>query len=294
MKDNIKFNEIYVIEALRDHDKIKTGQELYSDTLVRETDKHEGLDAQLIIVSNPAELFDALEDIKKEVIENDVHPIIHIDTHGDEKGLQLPDNNHVPWEKFREILTDINEGCKNNLFIVMSVCEGFHSFKIIQPTDKTPFWGVIGPPNEISFENAQRQFPQFYRELLTSFDCNKAIEKLNEGISDPKMRYEFVSCMALFRIAYEKYHSEYCMGKNLRLRTEKLITDALKLPNAAPLKETRKYIKKVRLKKDLHKDFKKYKNIFFMIDLYPEQKNRFGIKFGHIVKKCKLRKKKKR
>lgn len=287
MDDNNKtiqsFNKIFVVDSLLDTD-LQTGSELYNDNIRWGTaEQIPALESNFTRVNNKNDLVDFLKNVKEEVLNRKVGPIIHIEAHGSEEGLTLRSGENVLWEDLIEHLCVINHGCGNNLLLTLAVCKGIYLTRIIKKTitDIAPFWTIIGPAEEVKAGHISRAFNQFYKELLYSFDGTKALNQLNNSIPPDASKYSLVYCETLFREVFKGYFKTLCSGKAKKNRVERLLTEARKATGGRPISIPllRRYLKEKLKKENQVPQFEKFRRRFFMIDDYPENDERFPIKF---------------
>jgi len=283
MKAESKFNKIYVIESLGPND-LHAGSRLYNDILKWEAPKLKALHCEFLRIEDSTALDSALREIAEETKSNTDYPVLHIDFHGSKRGFTLESGEMMAWENLLSHFTKINVACRNNLLITLSACHGVYLTKIVKPTKPVPFWGLISPTKEIGQGDIDADFKSFYEELLTSLNGDKALEKLNLGKPNATQKYAFINCINLYRIAFSNYYMRYCKGKGARKRIDELITRSRSTPAGSkiPIGDLRKKIK-YEIRKNERHYFDKYRKIFFMIDLYPENDARFGLSFEDVI-----------
>lgn len=283
MKAESKFNKIYIIESLGPSD-LHAGSRLYNDILKWETLKLKALHCEFLSIKDSTTLDSALREIAEETKSNSNYPVLHMDFHGSKKGFSLESGEMMEWENLLSHLTKINIACRNNLLITLAACHGVYLTQIVKPTKPVPFWGLISPTKEIGQGDIDADFKTFYEELLTSLNGDKALEKLNLGKPNAVPKYAFINCINLYRIAYFNYYMRHCKGKGARKRIEELITKARSTPAVRniPIGNLRKKIKYDIRKNEKHY-FDKYRRIFFMIGLYPENAARFDLSFEDVI-----------
>lgn len=281
MNNNSHFNKIYIIESLPEM-QLSTGKRLYEDNLIWRGLKIDGLHFELSQPRTASSFFDILQRIRSEAHKG-TYPLIHIEAHGSKEGLEVASGEFIPWEELRQSLTEINIACKNNLTVVMAACEGIYLFQIVQPIHRAPFCGLIGPKRKVTASEILRDYSSFYSELLESFDGNKALEALNTNFPDEKI-YLYAGCNYLFSVVYKNYHYKQCTGSALQQRIERLVSEAKRDPRGKtlPIRQIRQRIKK-HLKGKKEEYFKMYMSNFFMIDLFPEIRDRFNLRFSDIT-----------
>lgn len=281
MRSENKFNKIFVIESHADNE-LKTGIRLYDDlNILKVTLPH--LKCELIKVKNIGDLSQTLKRIENEVKRQDVFPVIHMEVHGSKKGLQFI-SGETPWDALKDLFTNINLSCKNNLLVTLAACEGVYMTRIVRPDEPSPFWGLVVPTAVISSGQLEVSFQSFYKELLNSLNGDQALKVLNDSLFSCNVHFAFIHCINLYKTAYQNYDERFCHGKALNRRIENLVTKTKEagLVNHVGLKEIRGKIK-YDLKYKEKEFFEKCKAIFFMSDLFPENRGRFDIKYEDVI-----------
>lgn len=283
MRAESKFNKIYVIESLGPKD-LHAASRLYNDIIKWETQKLKGLYCEFFHIQNSSELHSLFIEIAEETKRNRKYPILHMDFHGSKKGFSLGSGKIMEWEELFFHFREINIACRNNLLITLAACYGVYLTKIVKPTEPVPFWGLIAPNKDIRQGDIDVDFKNFYEELLTSLNGDKALEKLILAKHTAAQRYSFHNCINLYRIAYSNYHRRFCTGKNVKKRIEDLITRARSTPSLIrmPIGDVRKKVK-YEIRKNEREHFDKCRKVFFMIDIYPENDARFKLMFEDVI-----------
>ena len=283
MRAESKFNKIYVIESLGSKD-FHAASRLYNDILKWETQQLQGLYCGLFHIKNSSELHSLFIEIAEDTKRNRKYPVLHMDFHGSKKGFSLESGENMEWEDLFPHFTEINIACRNNLLITFAACHGVYLTQIVKPTETVPFWGLIAPNKEIGQGDIDVDFKSFYEELLNSFSGDKALEKLNLGNQSATLKYSFINCVNLYRMAYSNYHRRFCTGKNAKKRIEALITRARSTPDLmrVPIAELRKKFK-YEIRNNEREYFEKCRKVFFMIDLYPENDARFNMMYEDVI-----------
>jgi len=284
------FNKIFVIESLREEDT-KTGRDLYYKYLKLKVEQIGELEAELVTPKTKQEFIDFLERVSTEVQTTDLLPMLHFEIHGSPEGLELGSGEFIRWMDMYAILVGINTHIGNNLLITLAVCKGNYLARIVNPTKRAPVLGLIGIWKKGWGYDMAVSFREFYDELLSSFDDDKAsfdgdkaVEKLNEANPDKRYKYIFYSCQRIFRMASKEYFAKNFTPESLKERTENRFERVKELPRykgMAPRAIKRRY--KKELLKGRRPMFEKHKKTFFMYDIYPDNKNRFIVRFEDVM-----------
>ena len=181
----IKSIRIEIIQFLRETDD-QQGIKLYkevkkieSEDSIYKVNPHE--------VHSKEELLNALNTICKSITEPTLMTL-HIDSHGCEDGIGIDGgDNFISWEELYAHLRPINEKLHNTLMLIMSVCIGAGMMTRLEPKKRAPYMAFIANTREITFKDAAKGFPEFYRTYRTALDFRTALKALNDsiGFSEP-------------------------------------------------------------------------------------------------------------
>lgn len=282
MKMDLFFNRIYVIESLLD-DERKTGKHLYENKLMHLNAKYPNLSCELHQVGTKQEFLDLLSEIETGCKADAVFPIIHLECHGSETGLQMSNKEFIDWEDLREDFVSINIACRLNLLVTVAACSGAYLIFTARRMDTVPFFAVIGVEKEISNLDLEAGFNAFYGEFFKSLDGDKAIAALNGEALKKGHRFQMYTARSLFIRGFKDYYQKYGQGKGKRKRVEDLTTAAMKNPGVASkgVKWVRDYFKDTLSRPE--EDMANLKEKFFFIDVAPENDDRFPISFNEDI-----------
>lgn len=272
----LEFSKVYIIESLQPGD-VKTGTNLFNDT-VKPRMLQKGLEnqCQLITLSTKSEFFDAFTEIKNQIIYNHEFPIIHFEMHGSKEGLELESREIIRWQELQEKMIEMNKLCENNLFISMATCFGGYIYTVISPKLRTPFWGFIGPFEEVRQIELLDNYTAFYSEFLLTNNFVEAEKAMNNSNPGRISKFRLQNTEYIFAKAYENYEKIYLTPEMIEHRTNLIASQYKDLPEFKywtniKLKEMTKQImldQKDKLKENMMKKF-------FLWDLFPHHKSKF-------------------
>lgn len=275
----IEFNSIYVIESLPDGDE-KTGTQLYEDLLRWQQYKYKGLKTVLLEPKDKLDWTITMENIHDDTVNKGVFPIIHFEIHGstNKDGLVLASGELVTWESMRAILIKINIASKMNLFVSLAVCHGAYLLTQYKLDQRAFCSGLLGSFDEIKVSDLKIRFTEFYQELFTTFDMNKAYQRLLNSNPGVEIDYKCISALEIFYRIYKNY---IITQVNDPERVKQRAMDAAQANGR--ILETRQ--QKRSFQRDFAKQIHKTKNqyyvehstTFLMLDLFPEKKQDFNI-----------------
>lgn len=275
----IEFNRIYVIESLPEGEE-KTGTQLNDDLLRWQQYRYKGFKSVLLEPKDILEWTESMEIILDDTVNKGVFPIIHFEIHGstNKDGLVLASGELVSWESMRTILTKINIASRMNLFVSLAVCHGAYLLMQYQLDQRAFCSGLLGSFDEIKVSDLKIRFTEFYQELFTTFDMNKAYQRLLNSNPCVEIDYKCISALEIFCRIYKNY---IITQVNDPERVKQRALDAAKA-NGLRL-ETRQ--QKRSFQRDFAKQIHKTKNQYYMehstkflmMDLFPEKKNDYNI-----------------
>lgn len=271
------FSRIAIIQSLTQNDR-HTGNELFEDINIVNLAHDLSLDIKLYNVNTKNEFINQLSILSNEARTADLIPILHIDMHGNVQGLEFALGDFITWAEIKAPLTELNIQTKNNLLVTLAACKGAYLTEVLGPTDRTPCCGLVGPTIDIRAHDLKSYYI-FYRELLTTGNGDEAAKLLME--SCPNSFY-FTSAELFFKKVFKKYLEEACTKQAIKKRALKMHEEAKTLTKQIKIQNQMRVFK--RQLTNTKNAFKIYKKRFLMIDLYPENKERFTLEYNDIKK----------
>lgn len=288
---NFYFNKIYVIESLLPSDR-KTGKELFDDLLRYQVMKYPRLSVEFKPISTRPEWDVLMDEIAVDCEQNDNQPILHIEIHGEAKGhgLVLENGDYLDYDGIRPQLVRINTASQCNLFLTLAVCKGLYITSTNHLNKPMPFCGLMGAYDDILENDLAIRFYEFYDELFSSFELAKAYKCLlsvNQGIPHS---YRFVHADELFCRVYQKYIDDNCNDKVIKQRAlDAANENNYKLPNRQAKRKYQRDFEKEEKKSRLHYFIEATKK-FFMLEQFPDNKDRFDVPTNLNELKCRAEK----
>jgi hypothetical protein len=232
-------------------------------------------------VETAVDLFNALLEIRDELITTGQIPLIHIEAHGDIKGLRLTSGDVVEWKDLKEVLTEINIACQANLLVAVAACLGENLVSMARLHEPAPFWGCIGPRGEEQSGTLHDNFKRFYSKLLEEGNLRAALEAADGGLPTEGKPLVFWPAEFFFAAVFRAYVKEFG-GEYLRDRAE-LIAREIKFTSEVDIEISEEA--KVAMAAALgsyEPIFEECRRIFLMLDRFPEIEKRFVVKFSHV------------
>jgi len=273
-QSTFSLDSVVIIESLRPGE-LKTGAELFDATIAPHI-LQERLHGRLYTVSTRAEFLGALEAVRQFAAEGH-SPLIHLEAHGDESGLEVGSGEHVPWVELGPALAGINIASRMNLLVVAAACNGWYLTESLRPTVRSPAWGVLGPPASVGGDVLHVAMKRFYSELLPNLDVMRAMRVLNHSDDSAAWTYRITSADLLFCNSFRAYLQSLMDEESQEARVNRLVAEAART-SGLDVVQTAITRAEFRHSLDDHEFwYTKYKTHFLMLDLFPENAVRFPL-----------------
>jgi hypothetical protein len=281
--NKVFFNKVSIIQSLPNNE-LNTGSKLKEDIETYNSAYGRKLSIELLDAKNKNEFLSLIKQLKEIAIYEKFYPILHIEAHGssDQQGIILQSKEFVSWIDLKPYLINLNIATRLNLLVVFSLCHGFHFASQLTPVDRAPCFGLVGPISTLAGPELLRGFSAFYQEVFKSQSAGMALEKLNATSMKDNIKYSFSTATVFFFIAYQNYINSHCTNKsyvdrvrNIRKKLKKESRNFIEIPSIRKLKRS--------LISSQKEFFETFKLKYFMIDLFPENKNRFIVTYDDII-----------
>lgn len=232
-------------------------------------------------IETKPQLKKALIHIRNETKSRVAFPYIHIEAHGSKTGIVTKSGANISWIELEQQLSDINILSRNNLFVSSAACYSadlkYSLFS--KPNIRAPFFGIIAPTKSISYEEVQSGYDFFFKTLIQTKNVKDAFLQLN-NISKIKKSYSFNLCSeafaTLFNETLKTFTSKISNPVRLNAYALELIQYSAKqtgiLPTVSDITAVSRVLKKGKV---IMEELDKFRNYYFMIDLYPELESKF-------------------
>ena len=261
------FNQILVVDSLPDAERGVVGR-LFDDMCVWAEIAGEAPSIVRRSLVNSEELPALLRECAEAARKNPYVPMLHIECHGHGEGLEFADGSTMSWRDLKPELIALNEATKLNLVIIVAACFGGDIARISGADDRAPFWGFVGPKEEISTGQLAEAMSGFYQVLLTERSTERAIEALRR--SEAGSKFWNLSAATIFKLIGESYSREYLTNENVTRRALVLRALASQQGVEWPVEEIERMIRDPRY-------IEQMRDRFFMVDLFPENRERFAV-----------------
>uniref|UniRef100_UPI004057C7CC hypothetical protein n=1 Tax=Candidatus Electronema sp. TaxID=2698783 RepID=UPI004057C7CC len=276
---------IWIIEWLSSNDP-HTGRELH-----KRMQEYKYFQSIYWKCSSKDEVLAAIERAATDAEHHGIIPLIHLEAHGSTKGLSDREKgvNGLTWDELTNPLQRLNIATRFNLIVLIAACQGYAGIltfvKALKESRLTaPALVIAGPYDDLKPKQVLDSTQEFYRRLSdqpTNFD-DAIVSASNE-----------VNCKIDRTIFPVLLYDEML---------ENLIVSMREDQRVARMNRTREQFLKENKKKRLSPEEKRrlaeaYSPSFqanitqqgwdaiFMMDIFPENKKRFGVDWLNVTKK---------
>jgi hypothetical protein len=284
MESRISFGKIHIIEWLwkvnpkTGQPDRRTGRETYSELIALLAATGSRMQVVLHRVGSRAAFLSRLKRIEQDFHASRKVPLLQIETHGDDDGIGLTDEDGLSWPELMKALTPLNMATGLRLSVVLASCHGIWGIKMAQPIERAPFLALLGPNRQVSPGEVVRGMRAFYRGVFEHNDGNRAMRMLNEIVDPDKITFGIFNCEKLFIDVWNAYLDETSKAGAAEARVEKMMARGRAEYGPRPPEDSERarammfdYIT------DHPGHFENSKRHFFLIDLYPENTARFNV-----------------
>lgn len=275
---NSRFNCIVILDAIPDGE-LRTARKLHEDLLdYRNANLQQlgRLQLRHYRIATEDELGDCISSLIAESQADRLIPWLHLEAHGleDKTGFATANGVPVSWEQFNKLITPLNILTNLNLVLVLASCYGAYYIQSLRPTQRSPILALVGPIERVLAGDVVKDFMAFYRHILNNRSFGRAAMAIAETNEGPL--YYATNTEEIFLETWKGYRDNHCSKKALKTRALALIQRLRRAnPDVAFQIGT---IKKV-LKEKEPEFFDKYRDAYFLYDIYPSNKVRFPITY---------------
>jgi hypothetical protein len=158
-------------------------------------------------------------------------------------------------------------GLRINLQVVLAACSGVFLTRLLDLTDAAPAWGIIGPRASIGGAVLYHAYRAYYEEVFASLDGVRALHELKRSSPDADDLIEIYTAEFLFPRIFCAYLPSHAAIQELGLA----VARARGMDPAA----ARDLIQRVHGSPT--EVFERSKELFFMLNLIPENRERFDV-----------------
>jgi hypothetical protein len=159
-------SNVWIIQWLHEADQ-QTGAELHRWMQSRRPGW-----SHLVICRSKADVIAAIDRAALFARQKNLRPILHIDTHGCESGIEGTDGKggveQIRWAELRAGFARLNAVTGCNLLVFMAACTGFAGIGTLLEFDRAPALALVGCDGIIFERQLLDGTKEFYRRLLAN------------------------------------------------------------------------------------------------------------------------------
>lgn len=210
---------------------------------------------------------------------SEMKPILHIEAHGNDDGVGGPDgaggSGLITWDELTNPLQGLNLATRCNLIVFVAACTGFAAINTFTRGPLAPAVGLVGPDNELSHTDVLSATKEFYRRWM-----NDEHPKLDDFVASASRETEPVTIAleSFALLAFEALTQSLIIAmrpSELRQRIDRIrrSVESVDGPNT----------NRATLRSIFAHELQKKWDRLFMIDLYSENRKRFGLDVDTII-----------
>ena len=274
----IRASNVWIVEWLS-ADEPHTGRTLY-DWM---KERRQGWSAYFSCQSK-TEVIAAITRATQHAQRSEMNPVLHLESHGGEVGLEGPDGNGstelLTWDELTEPLQNLNLATRCNLVVVVAACIGFAGVKALRRGPRAPAVALVGPDAEVMPRNLLWGTKEFYRRWL---DENPRLVDIAESASREAGTISFIwepfailAYDALVECLMKSIRPAERLERKERIRQRMLAETSL---SASEIEARLALMPILPPWEELQQTWDE----MFMIDLDPRNRERFGLDLRIIV-----------
>lgn len=212
--------------------------------------------------------------------QNGMVPVLHLESHSGDDGIAPsppPHDEYITWEELNEPLQGLNLATRCNLVVVVAGCVGFAGVQAFQRGPRAPAVALVGPNADVTSDKLLAGAMELYRRWMDTPTLNEIAESASREMGEVRFEPEPFATLCyeamvelLVKSARPSERQRRTEKMRQRLQTETELTSA-QIEN--------------RLALPAWPEWQQMWDQMFMIDVWPENKERFGINLKDIIER---------
>lgn len=233
---------------------------------------------------NKTEVISAIARATRRAQRSEMIPVLHLESHGGDVGLEGPDGKGglelLTWDELTEPLQQLNLATRCNLMVVVAACTGYAGIQAFRRGPRAPAVALVGPDAPVMPRNLLWGVKEFYRRWM---DENPRLADIAASASREAGTVAFewepfavLAYEALVECLIKSERPPERLGRRERVRQRMLTETGL---SASEIESRLARLPPFPSWTELQQQWDK----MFMIDLYPDNRKRFGVDMKAIV-----------
>jgi hypothetical protein len=272
---------IWIIEWLPLAEQKHTGFELYEWLKERQI-----LSPIFHRCTNKTDVLSSVEQVASYVQETGAIPVLHIEAHGGKEGLEGPGvkggSEHLFWEELADSLQKINFRTRCNLLLIIA-CTGFAAITSCFKGPFAPFAAMVGPASEIASFSLLHATKELYRRLADKkANLTVMAENASKEAGTVTFEPESFALLAFESFAESLIYSQRPEQQKMRFERvrQRMERETLLSVDEIDWRMACMYPCPLALRKQ---EQQKMWDKMFMIDIFPENRMKFGVDWSLII-----------
>jgi hypothetical protein len=211
-------------------------------------------------------------------------PVLHLESHGGEDGLAPSRPPHIeclPWGDLTEPLQELNMATRCNLIVVVAACVGFAGVQALQRGPRAPAVALVGPDDEVTPSKLLAGAKELYRRWMDTRNLTEMVESASREMDGVRFEPEPFATLCFEALVAG-------LVKRVRRPERQKSTEGLRQRLLAETDLTSERIESRLLQLPYLPAWGEVQRMWdemFMIDIWPENKDRFGIDLKDIIQR---------
>jgi hypothetical protein len=273
---------IWIIEWLPLSEQKRTGLELYEWLKERQI-----LSPIYHRCTNKVDVLSSIEQATNYVQETGVIPVLHIEAHGDKKGLKGPGagggSDYLFWKELADPLQKINFKTRGNLLLIIAACTGFAAITSCFKGPFAPFAAMVGPASEIAPFSLLHATKELYRRLADKkANFSEMAENASKEAGTVTFEPESFALLAFESFAESLIYSQRPEQQKLQFERvrQRLEQETLLSVEEIDWRMAVMSPRPLALRKQEQQNMW---DKMFMIDIFPENRMKFGVDWSVLI-----------
>lgn len=232
---------------------------------------------------NRTQVLQAIERATARAHRSDVVPVLHLEAHGGDAGIGLPDGSELlTWDELTGPLQQLNLATGCNLVVVVAACTGFAGIQALRRGPRAPALALVGPDAAVMPHDLLRGATEFYR-LWAGTSPNLQDIAVSASEAAKTVTFEVEPFALLFYEALVEWLI-VSLRPSERLRRAQEMRERLLAEGSLSASEIERRVASIAPARSSAK-LQQVWDEMFMIDLYPRNRERFGLDMKAIVER---------
>ncbi len=212
-----------------------------------------------------------------------LRPLLHLEMHGNAEGVRLPSGELISWRSVYEQFAGVNRATVGQLQVSLGVCFGVYIIDLVNPPAPAPFWGAVGPTDEIWDSSVEKFFTQYFAELFRGFDGTAALDRAEACLSEDAGKFHYFSGRQIFHGAYTQLLAKSLSTSGRNAMVDGALRGRDPQDQYAHLDIGRRLRAKDQLLPVLERSFRQDREQFFMTGYDDDGGHRSGVEWEDVL-----------